>query len=222
MPCVRSILLPSTVRPSVSTGCSTMLDQVAGFDGNGSTYPPYNIERTGENAYRITARGRGLFRARDFDRGETEHADDQGREAGQGRREEGRGALSGHRRTRLRARLPARRARRGPRRVARERAPARRPRARGPGGHEAAPDPDRNGGSKRESTPRRPDSATEFVRGSAPDIPGRFCFGGEWRTACVASIEVLPLAIRCSRFAVRNDFQSSGAIGGIEAPPLGF
>ena len=32
----------------------TMLDQVAGFDGNGSTYPPYNIERTGENAYRIT------------------------------------------------------------------------------------------------------------------------------------------------------------------------
>lgn len=32
----------------------SMLDQVAGFDGNGSTYPPYNIERTGENAYRIT------------------------------------------------------------------------------------------------------------------------------------------------------------------------
>ncbi len=32
----------------------SMLDQVAGFDGNGSTDPPYNIERTGENAYRIT------------------------------------------------------------------------------------------------------------------------------------------------------------------------
>jgi molecular chaperone IbpA len=32
----------------------SMLDQVAGFEGNGSTYPPYNIERTGENAYRIT------------------------------------------------------------------------------------------------------------------------------------------------------------------------
>jgi molecular chaperone IbpA len=30
------------------------LDQLAGFDGGGSTYPPYNIERTGENAYRIT------------------------------------------------------------------------------------------------------------------------------------------------------------------------
>lgn len=29
------------------------LDQAAGFDSEG-TYPPYNIERTGENAYRIT------------------------------------------------------------------------------------------------------------------------------------------------------------------------
>lgn len=32
----------------------SMLDQVAGYDGAGSSYPPYNIERTGENAYRIT------------------------------------------------------------------------------------------------------------------------------------------------------------------------
>ncbi|MDB5571669.1 MAG: molecular chaperone [Hyphomicrobiales bacterium] len=31
----------------------SMLDQVAGGD-LGATYPPYNIERTGENAYRIT------------------------------------------------------------------------------------------------------------------------------------------------------------------------
>ena len=31
----------------------SMLDQVSGFDAS-STYPPYNIERTGENAYRIT------------------------------------------------------------------------------------------------------------------------------------------------------------------------
>jgi molecular chaperone IbpA len=30
-----------------------MLDQATGFDSEGS-YPPYNIERTGENAYRIT------------------------------------------------------------------------------------------------------------------------------------------------------------------------
>jgi molecular chaperone IbpA len=32
----------------------SLLDQVAGFDGSASTYPPYNIERTGENAYRIS------------------------------------------------------------------------------------------------------------------------------------------------------------------------
>ena len=31
----------------------SMLDQLAGPDGT-PTYPPYNIERTGENAYRIT------------------------------------------------------------------------------------------------------------------------------------------------------------------------
>ena len=32
----------------------SMLDQVSGFENGGSTYPPYNIERTGENAYRIS------------------------------------------------------------------------------------------------------------------------------------------------------------------------
>jgi molecular chaperone IbpA len=31
----------------------SMLDQTPGFDA-GATYPPYNIERTGENAYRVT------------------------------------------------------------------------------------------------------------------------------------------------------------------------
>lgn len=31
----------------------SMLDQMTGPD-NGTTYPPYNIERTGEDAYRIT------------------------------------------------------------------------------------------------------------------------------------------------------------------------
>ena len=32
----------------------SMLDQAAGFDGATPGYPPYNIERTGENAYRIS------------------------------------------------------------------------------------------------------------------------------------------------------------------------
>jgi len=32
----------------------SLLDQAAGVDGAVPGYPPYNIERTGENAYRIT------------------------------------------------------------------------------------------------------------------------------------------------------------------------
>jgi len=32
----------------------SMLDQVSGVDGAAPGYPPYNIERTGENAYRIS------------------------------------------------------------------------------------------------------------------------------------------------------------------------
>ncbi len=31
-----------------------LLDSLAGSDASAQTYPPYNIERTGENAYRIT------------------------------------------------------------------------------------------------------------------------------------------------------------------------
>ena len=33
---------------------ASMLDSVAGFDGDASTYPPYNIERLDENEYRIS------------------------------------------------------------------------------------------------------------------------------------------------------------------------
>src|SRR3954449_7765166 len=32
----------------------SLVDQFAGHDGNVAGYPPYNIERTGENAYRIS------------------------------------------------------------------------------------------------------------------------------------------------------------------------
>jgi molecular chaperone IbpA len=32
----------------------SLLDQYASVDGGAPSYPPYNIERTGENAYRIT------------------------------------------------------------------------------------------------------------------------------------------------------------------------
>ena len=42
----------------------SLLDQVGGVD-TGTTYPPYNIERTGENAYRITVAVAG-FTAQDL------------------------------------------------------------------------------------------------------------------------------------------------------------
>jgi molecular chaperone IbpA len=32
----------------------SMLDQVGGMEGSAPSYPPYNIERSGENAYRIS------------------------------------------------------------------------------------------------------------------------------------------------------------------------
>lgn len=32
----------------------SMLDQLGGVEGGAPSYPPYNIERTGENSYRIT------------------------------------------------------------------------------------------------------------------------------------------------------------------------
>jgi molecular chaperone IbpA len=32
----------------------SMLDKSAGFENGGTAYPPYNIERTGDNSYRVT------------------------------------------------------------------------------------------------------------------------------------------------------------------------
>ncbi len=41
----------------------SMLDNVGGFDGGTPGYPPYNIERTGENAYRISVAVAGFSEA---------------------------------------------------------------------------------------------------------------------------------------------------------------
>jgi molecular chaperone IbpA len=41
----------------------SMLDQASGLEGGGSPYPPYNIERTGENAYRVTIAVAGFSEA---------------------------------------------------------------------------------------------------------------------------------------------------------------
>jgi molecular chaperone IbpA len=41
----------------------SMLDQVGGVDGSVPSYPPYNIERSGENAYRISVAVAGFTEA---------------------------------------------------------------------------------------------------------------------------------------------------------------
>src|SRR5258708_24665443 len=38
----------------------SMLDEFAGVEDSVSNYPPYNIERAGENAYRISVAGAGF------------------------------------------------------------------------------------------------------------------------------------------------------------------
>jgi molecular chaperone IbpA len=39
----------------------SMLDQVGGVEASASSYPPYNIERSGENAYRISVAVAGFI-----------------------------------------------------------------------------------------------------------------------------------------------------------------
>src|SRR5882757_1807637 len=88
-----------------------LLDQVTSDGSPG--YPPYNIERTGENAYRISVAVSG------FSRGEI------------------RSAVPRHRGPCLRAPVPACRFRAGEERLARERPAPRRSRPRDPRGQEA-------------------------------------------------------------------------------------
>ena len=59
----------------------SLLDQ-ATADGSPG-YPPYNIERTGENDYRISVAVSGFAPERAFDRRQGKHPDDQGRESRQ-------------------------------------------------------------------------------------------------------------------------------------------
>lgn len=52
---MRTIDLTPLYRTSVGfDGLANMLDQVMSHDVAAPSYPPYNIEKTGENAYRIT------------------------------------------------------------------------------------------------------------------------------------------------------------------------
>ena len=54
MLCVHSILLPFTVQPSASTECSLRSISSSAWTERCRAIRPYNIARTGENAYRIS------------------------------------------------------------------------------------------------------------------------------------------------------------------------
>ena len=71
-----------------TVGFDRLFSMLDGFEA-APGYPPYNIERTGENAYRISVAVAGFGESELVDRGEGKHADDQGREAGQGREDSG-------------------------------------------------------------------------------------------------------------------------------------
>ena len=60
----------------------SLLDQASGVDNAAASYPPYNIERTGENAYRLTLAVAGLRRDRIVDRIARKRPYHQGRQGG--------------------------------------------------------------------------------------------------------------------------------------------
>ena len=114
-----------------------LLDSLAGT-ASAQTYPPYNIERTGENAYRITMAVAGFGEGDLSIEAKENTLTVKGEKKTETEDEGTRVPLPRHRRARLRAPLPACRPRRGEGRQPRERPPARRSRPRDPRGHEAA------------------------------------------------------------------------------------
>ena len=139
----------------------SLLDKSAGLEASAPAYPPYNIERTGENAYRITLAVAGFAESElSVETRENTLTVRGAKDAQQKARREARRALPGHRRARFRAPLPSCRPRQRGGRDLREWSAAHRPRARSARGAEAARHSDP--GARRKtiegtpSPPRRP------------------------------------------------------------------
>ena len=152
-----------------------LLDQ-ATADGSPG-YPPYNIERTGENAYRISVAVSG------FSQGELSLVAKEntltikGEKIRQRERQgQFRSALPRHRGARLRARIPACRFRAGEGRLARERPAPCRSRPRDPRSQEAPQHSDqlRRARPRRWSTPRSPRNAVSLrpILAECENAPG--------------------------------------------------
>ena len=151
----------------------SMLDKVAGGEPNAPTYPPYNIERTGENAYRITVAVAGFAESELSVETKENTLTIRGAKEAAKTEDKRDVRLSGHRRPRLRAPFPACRSCGGDRRDERKRTPAHRPRTRGAGNPEAAHDRDQRRQDDR-SQSGRPESRVKRRRGDEfrQAIPG--------------------------------------------------
>ena len=161
-----------------TVGFDRLFSMLDGFEA-APGYPPYNIERTGENDYRITVAVAGFGESELSIVVQGKHADHQGRKAGQAGQHR-RGALSGHRGPRVRAPVPACRLRPGEGRQPRERSPARRSRARDSRGEEAPPDrhrqrqlPSRRWSRRRPRPNRRSLTSTQAVPPQRVERPGK-------------------------------------------------
>ncbi len=124
-----------------TVGFDRLFSMLDGFEA-APGYPPYNIERTGENDYRVTVAVAG-FGENDLSIEAKENT--LTIKGGKQAKEEQNGEVlyQGIAARAFRARLPAGRPCPGQEREPRERIAARRSRARNPRGQEAAPDPDR-------------------------------------------------------------------------------
>jgi len=156
-----------------------LVDAATHVDSAALSYPPYNIEKVGEDAYRLTMAVAG------FSRDEIELVVQENTLfiTGKAQKEEenGRYLHRGHCPARFRAALQPRRPHQGDRREPRQRLAACRPGARGPGGDEAAHHQDRRGrdataaGDPAKGGLAPPDSGIAEIE-TPPDLRGRFLY----------------------------------------------
>ncbi len=172
------IFPPSIVRPSASTACSTA--SMRSSARRRKTYPPYNIEKLGADAYRISIAVAGFADGDIAIESKENNLVVKGAKAAETDGEGPRVPASRHRRARLRAALPACRLCRSRRRNARERPAPHRLKREDSRGEEAAPDPDRGGSGTKTIEDKigqlRPTPSTTRLRGTGrrPGAPP-FC-----------------------------------------------
>ena len=89
-----------------TVGFDRLFSMLDGFEA-APGYPPYNIERTGDNAYRISVAVAGFGENELSIEAKENTLTIKGEKQAKDEKQRRRGALSGHRGPRLRARLPA-------------------------------------------------------------------------------------------------------------------